>query len=60
MFYLLIGVFVFLYFHKKFDVPVFVESKKTTISNLMMVMIMILIWPLFIVLEITQRIRGVK
>ena len=60
MFYLLIGVFVSLYFRKKFDVPVFVESKETTLYNLGVVCFMILFWPLFIVLEITQRIRGVK
>ena len=56
MIYLMIGVFVFLYFHKKFDVPVFVGSKKTTILNLLMIMTMVLIWPIFI-LEI---IRGMK
>lgn len=58
MIYLLIGILTFWYFYKKFGVPVFVESKKTTILNLLMVMAMILIWPVFVVIEIAQRPRG--
>ena len=58
MIYLLIGILTFWHFYKKCDLPVFVESKKTTILNLLMVMVMILIWPVFVVKEIIQRIRG--
>lgn len=60
MLYLFMGILTLCYFYKEIDVPVFVENKKTTILNLLMVVTIILIWPLFIVLEITQRIRGVK
>lgn len=58
MIYLFIGILTFWYFYKKFGAPVFVESKKTTILNLLMVIIMVLIWPAFVVMEIIRRIRG--
>lgn len=58
MIYLLIGILTFGYFYKKFDLPVFVESKKTTILNLLAVVGIVLIWPVFAIIEIIQRIRG--
>ena len=60
MIYLFMGILSFWYFYKKFDKPVFIESKKDTILNLLMVMAIILTWPVFIVAEIVLRIRGVK
>lgn len=58
MLYLFIGILTFWYFYKKFGAPVFVKNKKTTILNLLMVIIMILFWPAFVVVEIIRRIRG--
>lgn len=60
MLYLFMGLLTLCYFYKKFDVPVFAESKKTTILNLLVIIVMVLIWPVFAVLEIIQRIRGEK
>lgn len=60
MFYLLIGFFVFLHFHKKFGVPIITNNTNDTLYNLGMVCFMILFWPLFIVLELLNKIRGVK
>lgn len=58
MIYLFIGILSFWHFYKRWGLPVFVESKKITILNLLMIMVMILIWPVFVVAEIIRRIRG--
>lgn len=58
MLYLIIGVLTFWYFYKLFKVPIFVNSKKTTILNLGMVIIMILLWPVFIIMKIVHCVRG--
>lgn len=58
MIYLFIGILTFWYFYKLFKVPIFVKSKKTTALNLGVVIIMILLWPVFIITKIVLRVRG--
>lgn len=57
MIYLLIGIMTVWHFYKKWGSP-FAETKKDTISNLLMVVTMILIWPVFLIIEAVLRIRG--
>lgn len=58
MLYLIIGVLTFWYFYKLWEVPIFRKSKKTTVLNLGMVIIVILLWPAFIIMKIVHRVRG--
>lgn len=59
MLYLLMGILSFSYFYKKWGLPVFVESKKITILNLLTTVVIILIWPAYVVSEIIIRILHV-
>ena len=58
MLYLMFGILVFVYFYCKGGIPII--HKGNALLNLCSVLFMILLWPLFVVLEIINKIRGIK
>lgn len=58
MLYLILGIMTFGYFYCKWSIPII--HKGNTLLNLGGVLFMIVLWPLFIIIEIVNKIRGVK